>query len=47
MLISYLLSERQTSPEIEGLNLSTFEESMMPATELQDIRYELMFLFLV
>uniref|UniRef100_A0A7N2M0W0 Inositol polyphosphate-related phosphatase domain-containing protein n=1 Tax=Quercus lobata TaxID=97700 RepID=A0A7N2M0W0_QUELO len=31
-------AERQTSPEIEGLNLSTFEESMMPATELQDIR---------
>nr|POF02002.1 type i inositol polyphosphate 5-phosphatase 5 [Quercus suber] len=31
-------AERQTSPEIEGLNLSTFEESMTPATELQDIR---------
>ncbi|KAK4583990.1 hypothetical protein RGQ29_021927 [Quercus rubra] len=29
---------QQTSPEIEGLNLSTFEESMAPATELQDIR---------
>ena len=44
----YLLPERQASPGIEGLNLSTFEEPMAPATELQDFRYEyLFFLFLV
>lgn len=39
----YLLSERLASPEIEGLNLSTFEEPMVPATKLQDFRYELLF----
>ncbi|GMY11321.1 type I inositol polyphosphate 5-phosphatase 5 [Fagus crenata] len=31
-------SERHASPEIEGLNLSTFEEPMVPATKLQDFR---------
>ncbi|MED6181446.1 hypothetical protein PIB30_019342 [Stylosanthes scabra] len=31
-------SERETSPGIEGLNLSTFERSMGPETEIQSFR---------
>ncbi|KAK3411680.1 hypothetical protein EUGRSUZ_I00419 [Eucalyptus grandis] len=39
-LINYLNfgSERQTSPRIEGLNLSSFEASMAPETEARELR---------
>lgn len=33
-----LLLERQTSPRIEGLNLSSFEASMAPETEARELR---------
>lgn len=46
-LISYLLADRQTSPGIEGLNLSILEKSMAPAlapaTEIKEFRYEFLF----
>lgn len=39
ILISYLITERDTSPGIEGLNLSNFERPMMaPETETQSFR---------
>lgn len=40
MLISYLLPEKHESGGlIEGLNLSNFECSMAPVTEIRDFRY--------
>ena len=32
-------AERETSPGIEGLNLSNFDSPMAPPTEFQDVRY--------
>ncbi|KAJ6916922.1 hypothetical protein NC652_019356 [Populus alba x Populus x berolinensis] len=36
--ISYLLAERRNSPGIEGLNLSNFDHSMAPETEIKEFR---------
>ena len=38
VLISYLLAERRNSPGIEGLNLSNFDRSMAPETEIKEFR---------
>jgi hypothetical protein len=43
-LMSYNeFTERETSPGIEGLNLSNFERPMAPENEIQSFRYEISF----
>eukprot|EP00261_Vitis_vinifera_P017277 XP_010646885.1 PREDICTED: type I inositol polyphosphate 5-phosphatase 5 [Vitis vinifera] len=37
-VIRKIFSERETSPGIEGLNLSNFDSPMAPPTEFQDVR---------
>jgi hypothetical protein len=35
------VSERKSSPGIEGLNLSSFDRPMAPTTEIRELRFEL------